>query len=265
MNLLIVNDEIRTAEIMKKEIPWPAYGITQVTTAYDAPAGKRIIQQTTIDLILCDIEMPGESGLELIRWVREQNYEIECIFLTCHANFAYAQEAIGLDCQDYILMPAEYEQIGQAVAKVVRRIEEKRNIHRYKEYGEAYIREKSQTETKQKGKKLSAEELMTEVKAYVMEHISDSTLTVGSIAEAFYFHPVYLNRVFKQQQSIPLSQYILNKRMELAAALLTEGKMSSKDVAEQVGYGYYENFHHMFKKVYGCTPAQYQELHAEGK
>ena len=49
-----------------------------------------------VDILLCDIEMPGENGLGLLRWVREQEKEIECIFLTCHAKFAYAQEAIIL-------------------------------------------------------------------------------------------------------------------------------------------------------------------------
>ena len=38
MKLLIVNDEILTAETMKEEIPWKQYGIDEVYTAYDAEA-----------------------------------------------------------------------------------------------------------------------------------------------------------------------------------------------------------------------------------
>ena len=86
-----------------------------------------------MDILLCDIEMPGENGLGLLRWVREQEKEIECIFLTCHAKFAYAQEAISLGCQDYILIPARYEDIGEKIRKVVDRIRGKRDTARYED------------------------------------------------------------------------------------------------------------------------------------
>ena len=72
--------------------------------------------------MLCDIEMPGENGLALLRWVRENKKDIECVFLTCHASFAYAREAICLGCQDYILIPAKYEEIGEVIQRVVQRL-----------------------------------------------------------------------------------------------------------------------------------------------
>ena len=91
MNLLIVNDEILTAETMKEDLIWEDYEIVQVFTAYDAEQAKQIILEKKVDIILCDIEMPGENGIELLRWVRQKNLEIECIFLTSHADFFYAQ------------------------------------------------------------------------------------------------------------------------------------------------------------------------------
>ena len=89
MNLLIVNDEQLTAETMKKDMDWASYGISEVYTAYDTEAARACIAEHPVDILLCDIEMPGENGLGLLRWVREQEKEIECIFLTCHAKFAY--------------------------------------------------------------------------------------------------------------------------------------------------------------------------------
>lgn len=127
MNLLIVNDEQLTAETMKKDMDWASYGISEVYTAYDTEAARACIAEHPVDILLCDIEMPGENGLGLLRWVREQEKEIECIFLTCHAKFAYAQEAISLGCQDYILIPARYEDIGEKIRKVVDRIRGKRD------------------------------------------------------------------------------------------------------------------------------------------
>ena len=71
-----------------------------------------------VDIMLCDIEMPGENGIELLRWVRQEHMDVECIFLTCHANFSYAQDAVKLDCMDYVLIPVRYEEIAESVRKV---------------------------------------------------------------------------------------------------------------------------------------------------
>lgn len=261
MNLLIVNDEIRTANGIKKGIDWRLYGIDEVYIVYDAQSGKVIIQENEIDILLCDIEMPGENGLSLLKWIREEGYETECIFLTCHANFQYAKEAIGLGCQDYILIPAKYEDIGYAVLKVVKRIEDKKKDARYLEYGKYYLKEKAL----KKEEKATPEEVIEEIKAFIVEHIGDNDLTVKRIAENFFSHPVYLNRIFKQKQGMPVSQFILNERMQMAASLLTMEGISKSEVAEKLGYSYYANFHNMFKKYYGCTPFQYQEDHRAQK
>lgn len=264
MNLLIVNDERRTADLMKSQINWKDYEVDAVFTAYDTEMAKLVIQENTVDLLLCDIEMPGENGLSLLRWVRQSGYDMECIFLTCHANFAYAQEAISLGCQDYILIPARYEDIGKAVHKLIKKIQEKRKDAQYQEYGKAYFNEKIKKGHSHQEKSLSPEQIQAQVKEYIMLNISDSSMTVNSISSQFHFHPVYLNRVFKQQQGTTVSQYIINERMKLAASLLTAEATPASQVAEQVGYSYYANFHNMFKRFYGCTPVQYQENYQKG-
>ena len=63
---------------------------------------------------MSDIEMPGESGLQLLEWVRNEQMDIACIFLTAHADFTYAKTAMRLDSVDYILQPASYTQIEES-------------------------------------------------------------------------------------------------------------------------------------------------------
>ena len=63
MNLLIVNDEQLTAETMKKDMDWASYGISEVYTAYDTEAARACIAEHPVDILLCDIEMPGGNGL----------------------------------------------------------------------------------------------------------------------------------------------------------------------------------------------------------
>lgn len=254
MNLLIVNDEKGTTDTMKREIEWSKYGITNVYTAYNTEEGKLCIEDNLIDILLCDIEMPGENGLALLRWVRENKKDIECIFLTCHAKFDYAQEAISLGCQDYILIPAKYENIAKTVEKVVQRVQKQRDEARYQEYGKYMLQEKMRQEEKvETGKVTEA------VSAYILKNIENPGLTVDKLAEYFHFHPVYLNRIFKKEKGESVSQYIINERMKLAALLLDAKQYGANEVAEKVGYSHYTNFYNMFKKYYGCSPAKYME------
>ncbi|HHV10889.1 MAG TPA: response regulator [Clostridiales bacterium] len=258
MKLLLVNDAIITVETMKTDIPWEQYGIDEVFTAYDAEEAKASIQKYPIDLMLCDIEMPGENGIAVLRWVRENNKEIECIFLTCHASFEYAKEAIQLGCQDYLLIPAMYEDIGAAVLKVVNRIKEKRESVRYQEYGKQAVKEKIDMATESFGQK-KQEELVDAAISYIVKDLSSETLSVNEVAEKLFLHPVYLNRIFKKEKGISVGQYIISERMKMAADLLKTQHLSANVVAELVGYKSYANFNFMFKKYFGCSPSQYHE------
>ena len=259
MRLLMVNDEVLTAETMKEEIPWEQYGIEQVYTAYDVEAGKECIRNNPVDIMLCDIEMPGENGLALLRWVRENKKDIECVFLTCHASFAYAREAICLGCQDYILIPAKYEEIGEVIQRVVQRLTKTREATRYQEYGKYMLQEQVLQENEKQGKKKCPKEMVEEISAYIIKNLGDCELGVNGLAERFYFHPVYLNRLFKKEKGVSVSQFIINERMKMAASLLELGDYNANEVAEKVGYSHYTNFHYMFKKYYGCPPTRYQE------
>ncbi len=259
MKLLLVNDAIITVETMKMDIPWEQYGIDEVFTAYCAEEAKTCIQKNPIDLMLCDIEMPGENGIAVLRWVRENNKEIECIFLTCHASFEYAKEAIQLGCQDYLLIPAMYEDIGAAVLKVVNRIKEKQESVRYQDYGKHAVKEKIDLATENFGQK-KQEELVEAAISYIVEDLSSETLSVNEVADKLFLHPVYLNRIFKRDKGVSVGQYIISERMKMAADLLKTQHLSASVVSELVGYKSYANFNTMFKKYFGCSPSQYNEM-----
>ena len=74
--------------------------------------------------MLCDIEMPMESGLDLLDWLRQRGMTTRCIFLTAHAEFKYAQEALRLGGFDYIMQPAPYEQVADAVSRALDNVKE---------------------------------------------------------------------------------------------------------------------------------------------
>ena len=258
MHLLIVNDEVITADLMKRQIPWAWYGVDAVDTAYSAAGARRIIEESPVDLMLCDIEMPEENGISLLRWCREQNHPVECIFLTCHASFEYAREALELGCQQYLVIPARDEDIGQAVKRAVERVQSRREELEALKYGRVLQAKMKQAEAAQPDSG-SPEAVARDVAAYILHHYDDPDLSVNFLAERFHLHPVYLNRIFKKQVDDTINHYIIATRMNAAAQLLTGSDLPTSEVAERVGYRTYSNFHLTFKNVFGCTPGQYRE------
>lgn len=122
MNLLIVDDQKAVVEGLYMGINYKSLGISNVYKAYSVADARLIFQNLNIHILLTDIEMPGESGIALVSWVKEQGYDTECIFLTSHADFHYANEALKMGSFDYILQPSPYEDIAQILAKAVQKI-----------------------------------------------------------------------------------------------------------------------------------------------
>ena len=74
--------------------------------------GKRIFEGSQdIDILLTDIEMPRETGLQLVEWLHENNFHPIVLVLTGHQRFDYAQEALNLHIFSYLLKPIDPDQL----------------------------------------------------------------------------------------------------------------------------------------------------------
>lgn len=135
MVVLIVDDQISVVSGLFCGINWGKIGIEKVCKAYNAYEAKNIIRDNKVDILLCDIEMPMESGLDLCVWLRENNYATLCIFLTAHADFMYAQKAVKLNVFDYVLQPAPYAEIEQVLIRAVEKLQQKRISEEIYSYG----------------------------------------------------------------------------------------------------------------------------------
>ena len=79
MRLLIVDDEIFAIEGIKAGVNWEVLDFSEVLTANSYAQAVEIMEDTPVEIILCDIEMPNESGLERVAWVNEHHPKTECI------------------------------------------------------------------------------------------------------------------------------------------------------------------------------------------
>lgn len=130
MNVLLVDDQREIVESLKRGIRWDTIPVEQAYTACSAKEAKLVLTNFHVDVLVSDIEMPEENGLSLCLWAKEHFPELECIFLTSHADFSYAKEAIRMGGFDYILQPVKYEEIEQVLRRVKGKISSKEQIRR---------------------------------------------------------------------------------------------------------------------------------------
>jgi len=138
--ILIVDDEVYAAQGIQSGIEWDKLDISHVHVAYNIRQAKEIYTNHAIHVMICDIEMPQGNGLELLAWVREHYPETKSLFLTCHAEFMYAKQAIQLGSLDYMLKPARFEDLEMAVKKAIDKIEKDRELVAYKRKYEHYLK-----------------------------------------------------------------------------------------------------------------------------
>lgn len=127
MKLLIVDDQPGVTEGLCHGVNWAQLGFSQVQAVNSVREARAAMLNTVTDVMLCDIEMPEETGLELFKWVKKQGFATRCIFLTAHAKFSYAQEAMHLGAFDYIIQPAPYSEISQVTARAVKDVQASRD------------------------------------------------------------------------------------------------------------------------------------------
>lgn len=123
--LLIVDDELYAVNGIKSGVMWELLAFTEIYEAYNVDMAKKIMADCDIDIVVCDIEMPGGSGLDLLGWMKENGVNAELIFLTCHADFYYAQKAIQLGSMNYLLKPVDFAELETIVLEATSKIKKK--------------------------------------------------------------------------------------------------------------------------------------------
>lgn len=101
--VMIVDDERPVRAGLVSSVPWAEADCEVAIEAGNGAEALRLMEQNLPDVALIDLEMPVMGGMDLIREIRKRGWPVDVVILTCHANFAYAQEAIRLDVFDYVL------------------------------------------------------------------------------------------------------------------------------------------------------------------
>lgn len=114
-SILIVEDDITYGMMLKTWLGKKGY---QVSTASNISRALKQIEAAPVDLILSDLRLPDRDGIDLLKWLGEQRFNIPLIIMTSYADIQTAVKAIKSGACDYIAKPVNPDELLKKIQEV---------------------------------------------------------------------------------------------------------------------------------------------------
>ena len=233
--IVIAEDEYRTRQGLSKLIQKLNSEFCVVGEAEDGLEGLKMIQSLTPDIVITDIRMPKITGLDMIEQVRKMNIECKFVILSGYADFSYAQQAIHLGVEDYLLKPITISMVKDLLDKLQEHADKEEPSVCSNECYSAIVRK-------------AVEE--------IHRHYSQQ-IRLESFAEENNITPQYMSSLFSKETGTTFSNYLRDVRIEKAKELLKEGNQKVYEIACAVGYPDQKYFSKIFRECVGVSAKQY--------
>jgi len=118
--ILVVEDEADIQELLRLNLSMAGYQVTLSATVDEA---KRLIAQTPQDLVLCDWNLPGQSGVSLLAWIRSdaEYFKTPVMMLTARDGDEEKVLAFERGADDYVTKPFKNRELLARVGALLRR------------------------------------------------------------------------------------------------------------------------------------------------
>jgi DNA-binding NtrC family response regulator len=114
--ILIVDDSPETLEMLERNLKSDGYDVLTATSVAEA---IELLGHTLVDLVVTDYKMPKSSGMDLIRYVRENLRTTEVMMITGYATVEGAVEAIKTGAEEYLTKPFTDDELFSAVQRTL--------------------------------------------------------------------------------------------------------------------------------------------------
>ncbi len=131
MRILVIDDDINLGKVISYQLKQQGY---EVDTAVNGRDGLKYFKRSEYDIIVCDIQMPDISGIDVLKEVRKRNQQIIFLIITAYGSVENAVEACNLGADDYLTKPFGKEQLLFSIEKSAAfRTLQKENLHLHRE------------------------------------------------------------------------------------------------------------------------------------
>lgn len=241
MNLMIVDNEPLEREVLTMIIKKENLQLGHIIEAKSGKDAIHLAAQEKIDLVLMDVEMPGLDGITAANFIKKDLPNCRFIFLaTAYGKNDFVASAPDGKINEYLLKPAHPKEIIQTLTKYIP------------------VQQRS-LPSPLTAKIASLNKEILKVANYIENNLH-LELKLDALAEMVHFNSQYLSRLFKQETTYTLTQYITACRIEKAKQYLCYFSDDTVvQISEKCGFVDSNYFARVFKKYEGLTPTEYQQ------
>ena len=124
--ILIVEDEFIVRKGIMETIDWKAINCEIIGEASDGKEAIKEIRRLKPDIIITDVCMKEMDGIELIKWIKDEEADTKAIILSGYNDFEYAKSAMELGVRYYLLKPIENKKLIEAITSVQAEIDKEK-------------------------------------------------------------------------------------------------------------------------------------------
>ena len=246
--VLVVDDDADVIYYMK-ELLSPYY---EVLSRFDAESAYVVMKEEAPDVVISDVAMPGKSGYELCRQIKDniQLSHVPVILLTAKATVV--DQVQGLDCgaDAYVTKPFEPQYLLALIQSQLKNREKIRSIL-------SKVTDVEELEDDTLSPQDSA--FMNELYQLMENELSNSELDVSRMTELLHISRTKFYYKVKgltgENPSVFFKRYKLNR----AAQLLMERRYNVSEIADMTGFSTLSHFSTSFKKQFGVSPSEYMK------
>jgi signal transduction histidine kinase/ligand-binding sensor domain-containing protein/DNA-binding response OmpR family regulator len=246
-SLLLVDDDDHMRSYLE-EIFSTNYTVYQ---AENGEEGLHLAYQYRPDIIISDVKMPGISGIDFCRSVKEEPSlsHIPVILLTAESSMEKKLEGVEGGADDYITKPFEKELLE---AKVANLLKSRSNLQHYF-YNEITLQENPL--------KISEDykQFLDKCIAIVEKYMDDETFHVKILANELNMSHSNLYKKVKSISGQSVNGFIRFIRLRKAAELLINSSSNINETASQIGFTNPKYFREQFAKLFGMNPSEYRK------
>lgn len=253
--ILVAEDEPIERKVLCKTLQ-KQFGDT--VTLLEAKNGREAFEIAAAELpqiAILDIEMPGITGLEAARQIREARINCVILFLTAYDNFSYAREAISVRALDFLLKPFDEKELVLSVESAMGLSD--KLIKHHLVFDCIPAPEDPAPKVTEKTDNLRLAHVRDRILSYVEENYA-SDLSLQSAAQALNYSEAYFCKLFKQCFKVNFSAYLNEYRINRAKELLQTTRLNVREVSVACGYSDANYFARVFKRITGMTPTEYR-------
>ncbi|WP_226035162.1 response regulator transcription factor [Aquibacillus saliphilus] len=121
--VLIADDEFIIRDGIRSSVEWEKHGMEVVGEAEDGEEAVELALEHQIDILLIDLNMPLMNGINAMKKLKEQLPDCKMLVITGYDEFHYAQEAIRLQVEDYLLKPVNPEKLQDLLLELKQKLD----------------------------------------------------------------------------------------------------------------------------------------------